>query len=446
MIKPAIFLAALIIPPIIVLAGFFYLAQIIPAERSRPKPIVEFQPPTKSLQNNPSGEVSEKTIREAQDAIAQAQTVVAQAQEFLARQEKEEQSRQEQIYSSKKIKGVYMTGFIAMGQSSAALNLRDSIVDMIASAELNGLVIDVKESDGPYNLDYFKDFISELHQKNIWSIARIVAFADSSLLDSNPELYCKGIAGTIWQDSGGRYWLDPGNEKVQDYIIDFSKKVIDAGFNELQFDYVRFPAEGDLKDLVCNASSQKDKTEIISEFFSKLSSELRNYKPDIILSADLFGLTAIQLALPEIGQDIKPAAQYFDYLSFMVYPSHFYGGFQVPEDTVRNLPALSFPYESADISEIAVNHPYDVVYRSLLRASDYISQIGVRARIRPWLQDFNLKFDRDRGIVYDVAQVKAQIQAAEDAGSSGWLFWNPSNIYTKNAFIPTNSDGLTSNK
>jgi hypothetical protein len=137
----------------------------------------------------------------------------------------------------------------------------------------------------------------------------------------------------------------------------------------------------------------------------------------------------------------------------MIYPSHYFGGFYVPEDLERGLPTLYYPYESNNIEEVSSNHPYEIVSRSIFEAQDYIDShytelefqpqcIGKekliycsRAEIRPWLQDFDLKEDSDRGIKYDSEKVRAQINATEDSGGNGWLLWNPSNVYTEDALL-----------
>ncbi|MDP3727488.1 MAG: putative glycoside hydrolase, partial [bacterium] len=145
----------------------------------------------------------------------------------------------------------------------------------------------------------------------------------------------------------------------------------------------------------------------------------------------------------------------------MVYPSHYYAGFQVAADPKRNLPPLYYPYQSTNIADVAPNRPYDVVHRSLLIAGDVLAgratstptgpaasgiatttpqhmpvPMQKTAKLRPWLQDFDLSVDTARGIHYDAKKVRAQIDAAEDAGASGWLLWSPTNIYTKEALRP----------
>ncbi len=341
--------------------------------------------------------------------------------------------------------GVYINGYSASLENSA---IRQNIKNLLAETKLNAIVIDVKESGGPYMPSSMKKFISDLHEDNIWVIARICAFRDSSLMVKKPEWYLKynstssattSLATTseFWKDPGGGYWLDPAIVDVQNYIIDFSKKVIDFGFDELQFDYVRFPSDGKISEIIYPYyNKEKSKFEVMKGFFSSLSESLRRYSYSTILSVDLFGYVATQYQSGEIGQRLSDAAGIFDYISFMLYPSHFYGGFNVPQNAKRELPAVYFPYDSTDTELVAASHPYEVVFRSIIFASDYLAKLKSETKIRPWLQDFNLKIDEGRGIYYDAEKVRAQIQAAEDADAAGWLLWNSSNVYTKAALLP----------
>lgn len=463
-----LFFSALFIILLLGAAGIFYL---ILEEESAPVPQAAEEQIIFQEEVQSSKPDEEEVIQQAKQAIALAEQVIASAQEYLKqhRQEAREplnnsmelfngQNRGGQKYVKEKtkeetdvkkkgdgVKGVYMTGFTAAGQGSAARFLREDIVRMVKETELNAMVIDVKEAEGPYMPPSLIDFVSELKQKNIWTIARIVVFADASLISEKPALYLKTKTATttqqqktsqdkLWQDWSKRYWLDPASQEVQEYIIDFSKKVIDAGFDELQFDYLRFPADGPLASIVYpEYDGLVSKNKIIGDFTAELTQELREYNPDIVLSVDLFGLVATKFSLPAIGQDLASIAPHFDYISFMLYPSHFYGGFEVSAITARQLSALSFPYDAPDPLTTVSAHPYEVVHRSLLSVLDYLQNIGAKARLRPWLQDFSLKFDTNRGIVYDAEKVRLQIKAAEDAGASGWLLWNPKNIYTEEA-------------
>lgn len=382
------------------------------------------------------------------EAIGKSEALIAQAQEFIAKEKNKAVLLKEAKEKSADIRGVYMNEFAANSQNAAMVNTRGTIKKLLDETELNGVVIDIKEAGGP-NLPYsLKKFIDELHQKGVWVIARVVVFRDASQKEKNPSWYVKKLVSatstdgfattteTFWQDSAGGYWLDPKNKDAQDYIIGFSKKAIDFGFDEIQFDYIRFPSDGDTINIIYpyyDAAAEK-KYEVIRDFFSYASSQLRDYKGSIMLSADLFGYVATQYQSFEIGQRISDAAKSFDYISFMLYPSHFYGGFKIDADLKRGLPQAYFPYKDSDISQVVSSNPYQVVLRSILEAWDYLESIGSGAKIRPWLQDFDLAGDASRGIYYDAEKVKAQIQAAKDASSSGWLLWNKSSVYTKEAF------------
>ncbi len=343
---------------------------------------------------------------------------------------------------SKHIKGVYMNEYAANSKSADAAAIRKEIDDLLSQTELNAVVIDIKEADGPYLPASLKDYIDELRRKDVWVIARICSFRDSSLIEQYPEWYLWTKTATsslqIWQDIAGGKWLDPKNPGAQNYLVEFSKKAIDFGFDELQFDYIRFPSEGSVDDVIYPFydAKKEEKYEVIAAFFNKISQELREYDSDIILSADLFGYVAAHQNAPEIGQRTYDASQSFDYISYMLYPSHFYSGLQVPPDEKRGLPAMNLPYKSDDLSEVISNNPYSVIARSIFLASDYIASVGSAAKIRPWLQDFNISKDTERGIYYDAQKVRQQILAAEESGASGWLLWNASVSYTKSALSP----------
>jgi hypothetical protein len=334
-----------------------------------------------------------------QEIIEKAEELTAEVQKLTEREKAKEKSSQ--------IKGIYV----------GAGNNPKYFKTLLSETELNGVVIDVKEAYGSNLSNYLKNLVKELHHQNTWVIARIVVFRDSSLVEEKPEWYLKTATSTatsitLWQDEVEQYWLDPSKEEVQDYIINFSKTVVDYGFDELQFDYIRYPD---------NYPGRAERFQNIGDFFEKVSKALREYKPSIILSVDLFGYVATQFNSFGTGQRLVDAGKYFDYLSFMLYPSHFYGGFEVGKDEIRELPALKYSYP--EVTE----YPYQVVLRSVLSAKDYLSWFGYKAKIRPWLQDFTLKTE------YDAEKVKAQIQAVIDASATGWLLWNPAYIYTREA-------------
>jgi len=384
---------------------------------------------------------------------------------------KDFQEKQEALKKSSNIKGIYLTQYTGGSNSSWAKNKRREIKELLRETELNGVVIDVKEVEGQTFTNSLKEFIDELHKDGFWVIARIVVCRDSSMINIKPEWYLKNSSGSLWQDKANYFWLDPACPEVQDYILGVSKKAIDFGFDELQFDYLRFPDRGKVGDVVYPCyNREKEKREAINDFYLVLSNNLRSYKKDIILSIDLFGLVAQYFNISETGQNLSDTLGKFDYISFMLYPSHFFDGFAVKKDLKRNLPALYFPYEDENIKRVVSEHPYEVVSRTLFDVSDYLSSLVSdsekdfeylesypfssllnyffweyiffledlnknKTKIRPFLQDFDLRVDSKRGIYYDAKKVRDQIKASEDANSSGWLLWNPSNVYTIEALI-----------
>lgn len=385
-------------------------------------------------------------------------------EETLVRQKHIEDLIREAHERSQNVKGVYMTATVTNDTGRAATKLRNDIIALLETTELNGVVIDIKETNGVFLPESLKDFIAKLHQKNIWVIARLVVFNDTVEAKAHPEMALKRANGKLWFDNRGSAWLDPSHKGAWDYIGSVAKKAADYEFDEIQFDYLRFPSDGDVENIVYLAFNPKvkQKHEVLAEFFRYLNTELKGHKPHVILSADLFGHVAIQQNDLGIGQRMEDLGDAFDYISFMLYPSHYYNGFQIGQDPERNLPALYFPYRAKTAASVVSNHPHEVVHRSLLIAADFLAGKDVlakatsspanlvtatttleknppravprsRAKLRPWLQDFDLKVDTGRGIYYDAKKVRAQIDAAEAAGAAGWLLWNPSNVYTKEA-------------
>lgn len=357
-------------------------------------------------------------------------------------------------------KGVYMTAAVANDRGRAATRIRENITRLLDETELNAVVIDVKEtSGGLITTDTLRELIQHLHDRGAWVIARQAVFKDDSQEKGHPEWYLKWPDGRIWRDNRKGSWLDPASREVWDYEVRVAKQAVDAGFDEIQLDYVRFPSDGDVKNIVYPAYTKaKPRYDVLRAFFEHFHAELKTYKPEVMLSADLFGYVAINHQDLGIGQRLKDIGANFDYISLMVYPSHYYAGFQVGSDSERNLPALAYPYRAKNANITAPSQPFDVVYRSMLIASDFLAgkqasttrEAGKSAtstppaaptpisaaKMRPWLQDFNLGVDMKHGIVYNAEKVRAQINAAEQAGTSGWLLWNPSNVYTKTALKP----------
>ena len=218
------------------------------------------------------------------------------------------------------------------------------------------------------------------------------------------------------------------------------------GFDELQYDYIRFPSDGDVDAAIYPVwDKSMSKHEVLRSFFTFLRDGLKTHKPDIILSADLFGYVAAQGEDASIGQRLEDIGDAFDYISPMVYPSHYYSGFYTASDIGRGLKDVNYTFAQARAN------PNVVVERSLFFARDFLdgrlatssrattSPVGVRpssVRLRPWLEDFFHDEDRAAGRPHGVDKIRMQIEAAERVEDHGWLLWNASNIYTEGALNP----------
>lgn len=377
---------------------------------------------------------------------------------------------------SANVRGVYMTGDVAVDRSRGGSVLRENIVRLAREGKINGVVIDVKEGGAVYLGERLRETVAEFHNAGAWVIGRLVVFRDTGSFKKHPEFYIKSKNGGLWRDHRGGTWMDAASPEAWEYIAGIAKRATDYGFDEIQFDYIRFPSDGDLSTAVYPVYDSKTPRYVyLKRFFAYLNKELKVHKPDIILSADLFGYVATSNSDLSIGQRLVDIGDSFDYISFMVYPSHYYGGFEMAADPTRGLPRVYFPYRSKNVADVVSSHPYEVVHRSLIRARDFLdgkiangirvqkavvaTSTGLsasstvagnaasstpyqkisRAKFRPWLQDFNLGVDTARGIYYDANKVQAQMDAAEDAGASGWLLWNAGNVYTESALVRRSS-------
>lgn len=317
------------------------------------------------------------------------------------------------------LKALYMTSWVA-GEKK----WRDSIVRIIDETELNAIVIDVKDYSGGISFKVsnpvldavgaqenripdIKKFISELHQKGIYVIARISVFQDPKLVKKHPEFAVKRASdGAIWKDYKGISWIDVGARDAWDYVAEIGKESYAVGFDELNFDYVRFPSDGNMRDIAYSWSGKRPKADVLEEFFSHLHNALA--PTGAILSADLFGMTTTNMDDLNIGQVLERAVPYFDYIAPMVYPSHY--------------PPKFNGYPNPNLV------PYEVVKFSLDRAVARINAATTSPlKIRPWLQDFQY------GGTYGPKEVRAQIQATYDAGLTSWMLWDPAVRYTRGA-------------
>lgn len=315
------------------------------------------------------------------------------------------------------VKAVYITAC-----TGSEKTLRDKVLDVIADTKINSMVIDLKDYTGTvsYASTSMRDhssgygcrimdlpqFLKELHAKGIYAIARVTTFQDPLYASEHPEVavISKADPRTIWRDTKGLAYVDPGAKIYWDYIIGIGKEAYSIGFDELNFDYIRFPSDGNLNDALYSWSAGKTKAEVVKDFFIYLRERFAG--SDAILSADLFGLTTSAEDDMGIGQVLGDALVYFDYVSPMVYPSHFASGFD----------GFAKPAE----------HPYDVVKYSMDHAiTKALNASTTPDKLRPWLQSFDL------GAVYTPDMVKAQMKAVYDSGLDSWMLWNAGSVYNK---------------
>jgi hypothetical protein len=360
------------------------------------------------------------------------------------------------------VKAIYMTSCVAGTPS-----FRQQLVKLAQETEINSIVIDIKDYSGTISFPPeseawkptwenarcgtrdMKELVEMLHHNNIFVIARITVFQDPFYAPLHPDQAVQRGDRTVWKDHKGLSFVDVASKQYWDHIIELSKEVYNIGFDELNFDYVRYPSDGNMSDIYFPQSMAGpyggDKQANLEAFFKYLNERLDDETLFASVrhentgrasstpwtSADLFGMTTTNYDDLSIGQVQDRAAPYFDFIAPMVYPSHY----------PKSFLGLGNPND----------HPYKVVYHAMKTGVDRMQsdttpmqgflheRIGTSTpalykkptyggeRLRTWIQDF------DYGGDYDAADVRAQIQASYDAGVNSWMIWAPSNIYTRAA-------------
>ncbi len=330
-----------------------------------------------------------------------------------------------------KVKALYLTGWTV----SSAKKL-EHYANLANTTEINSYVVDIKDDDGfvgyesqvpevrevggwmkKYDVD---KMIKTFHDNNVHVIGRIVCFKDTVLSSKKPELAIKDVRGGLFKtkNTDGKMisWLNPYEKGSWSYIVDIAKEAVAKGFDEIQFDYVRFSNDGVKKNMDFSAYTQP-KHEAIDEFLAYARKEL----PGVVLSADVFGIICESPADTEgIGQNLDTVGKDIDYISPMAYPSHYALG-QIVNKVKFAKPDLD---------------PYGVVYNTLLKAKNRIAQIGgYKANVRPYLQDFTATWiGKGNYQAYGAEQVRQQIKATYDAGYDQWILWDALNTYSEDAF------------
>jgi hypothetical protein len=243
-----------------------------------------------------------------------------------------------------------------------------------------------------------------LHEKGLHVGIRLVLFYDPLLAAKRPELAVRSVStGEPWMEKGKRAWVDPSHPTVQRYNLDIARELAEMGVDEIQFDYIRFPAMGDTRDAAYSFDEQEiPKFQVITSFLAQAREELAPYK--LLLSVDVFGVMGWEHSedIQTTGQKIGDLAQYCDVMSPMIYPSHFYAPFQ----NIAN----------------PGDQPFTVVSETCQRFSALLK--GKEVTLRPWIQAFPFG-TRTFGEEY----ILEELRALRQSKAIGWLLWSAGNAY-----------------
>jgi hypothetical protein len=322
------------------------------------------------------------------------------------------------------VKGVYATAHSAGGSRL------ETLVKLLDDTELNSLVIDVKDDWGYITWDTgnteltdmgttqkiisdMPKLMSTMLEHQIYPIARIVVFKDTILAQKKPEYSFLNPDGSVWNNgkSNPESFVNPYKKEVWDYNITVAKEAIQAGFKEIQFDYVRFP-EGFEKraDVLQYDKDERSRIDAVAEFVKYAKEELQPLGARV--SVDIFGYAASVPAAEGIGQDFEKISKYVDVISPMIYPSHYSTGWfgsKVPD---------AAPYATINGAMIDTH-----------KKLEPINELGLKPVIRPWIQDFTASWVSGY-IKYGKKEVEEQIKALRDNGTEEFLLWNANNRYT----------------
>jgi len=334
------------------------------------------------------------------------------------------------------VRGIYVTGHSAGGSRFKEL------VQLVDRTELNAMVIDIKDDHG--NLTYQPDpsspfydisqpyiknpreLLKVLEEKKIYPIARIVVFKDTVLANKKPEWSFKQ-GNQVWRNNRGESFVNPFVKEVWDYNTNIAIEAAKLGFQEIQFDYVRFPEGFERRDKILSYSmgeytnleldNVQKRVEAVTDFVKYAREKLKPY--GVKMSVDIFGYTATLPEAPGIGQNFTKISEHVDVISSMIYPSHWTSYFGIPKPDLE---------------------PYRLVKEYAKVENQKLSQLENRPTSRPWIQDFTASWlGRGNYIRYGKNEVEAQIKALNEEGIQEFLIWNAGNVYTKNVdYTPLN--------
>jgi len=324
----------------------------------------------------------------------------------------------ELVAAQQQVRGIHLTCWGA----GSARNRRE-LIKKISNSVVNTVVIAIKETDGKVYIPGVEKaakwgaheaaitdpegMLKDFKGAGLYTVARIVVFKDKILPKVRKDLAVRTPGGDLWRSRNGAVWADPYNREVWEYNVDIAERAAELGFDEIQFDYIRYPSEGNTA--LCRYSKPHNRTTStnnLKDFLDYARKRLTPYK--VKISADVFGLTTTVKDDMGIGQDINALAAGADYVYPMMYPSHYAPG--------------EYNLKSPNAS------PYKVINRGL---KDAMAKMGPDyARLRPYLQDFSL------GWHYGPSEVRAQLLATRLNLLDSWVLWNASNKYTWAALTP----------
>ncbi len=315
------------------------------------------------------------------------------------------------------INAAYLTGAKLTDEATI-----QSIIDLAQTTDVNAVVIDMKEGTVYYDtgVQFFIDadavfpafdpasLVQRFNDAGLYTIARIVVFNDPVVAENLPDLAIRTTTGDIWRGSNDAAWVNPYHQELWQPNIDLGIEAAEMGFDEIQFDYVRFPSDGDLSNAEFGADhtyKEDERVKTIVDFLTMARAQLTAH--GVKTAADVFAIIAIFPDDQGIGQRFADFTNVVDYICPMIYPSHFTAG-PLGMDNPPN------------------EDPYDTVLITMKSAADKVP--GQVLKIRPWIQDFTMGEPP-----YGVTEVQAQIDAAFEGGASGWMLWNPDSSFTVGA-------------
>lgn len=326
-----------------------------------------------------------------------------------------------------KVKGIYVSGPVA------GIARMDELIELVDETELNAMVIDIKNDEGKVTYDMQSDqvleiqagvryipdiaaLVSKCKEKDIYLIARIVAFRDPYLAEKRPEWAVHTKDGGIFRDKSGLAWVNPYQREVWDYLVEIAREAAAVGFDEVQFDYIRFSTDIKADEVDYGPEAERvDRIEIITEFTEYLYGKLAPL--GVYVAADVFG-TVIENETDQaiVGQDYVKMARHLDYICPMVYPSHYRNG------------SYGINVPDAD--------PYGTIFGACSASAQELETLPEenRAHVRAWLQSFTASWVPGH-ISYGPQQIREQMKGAYDAGYDEWILWNAAVRYQRDSLL-----------